>query len=319
MSRPLRFVVASAGASFSLIAAATVVGACGDDDDTGGSTDRHDVPDVYTAHLPDAGGPGTGLYDSAARDVNIDALFPEAWDRSKSARDASLPKSDRYCSQPDANVGQFCWDFTFDDGISAWQEVIADGGKHELVGGGSGDPLRALQSTVFRDAGPGPHWVSLRYLINIDDVDAGGGITLSFTFRASSVQTAAIIGGLQIPTPDGPTLRGLAVYPGGCAILPGIPCLGENTFDGGDIASRKPFDTKQWYRARIHLQPSGLGTDTVTWASTITVGDKLVAQHETGALPNTNAFPTSVNLFVGAFDTTVEGNAAVEIDDVFVE
>lgn len=315
----LRRLAAAALCTSVAMAICVFAGACGDDDEDTGSTDRHDVPDVYKASLPDAGGPGTGLTDSAALDANIDALFPEAWDRSKSARDAALPKSDRYCSQPDANVGQFCWDFTFDDGITAWQDVLADGGKHELVGGGSGDPLRALQSTIFADAGPEPHWVSLRYTINIDDVDASSGITLSFSFHASSVATAAIIGALQIPTPEGPTLRGLAVYPGGCSIIPGVPCLGENTFDGGDLKDRRPFDVKKWYRTRIHLQPSGIGTDTVTWASTITVGDKVVAQHETGGLPNTKAFPTSVNLFVGAFDTTAQGSTVVEIDDVFVE
>jgi hypothetical protein len=274
--------------------------------------------DRVEPHLPDTGAPVPR--DSAALDVDVDALYPEAWDRSKSARDASLEASTKYCSPPSEGIGQFCWDFTFDDGITGWQEIFEDGGVNELVGGDSGDPLRALRSTVFAEAGAGPHWVSLRYLINIDDIpDAAAGITLSFSFHASNVATAAVIGGLQVATPSGLALRGLAVYPGGCVVTPGVPCLGENAYTGTDLLHRRPFDPKQWYRARIHLQPSGVGTGEVSWASTIEVGGEVIAQHDTDALPKTTSFPTSVNLFVGAFDTTVAGTTVVEIDDVLLE
>ncbi|MFO0741393.1 MAG: hypothetical protein U0270_36190 [Labilithrix sp.] len=294
-----------------------VVGACGDSDNPPQVRQPVDAAKVEP-HLPDAGSPAPR--DSAALDVNVEASFPEAWDRSKSARDAALEASSKYCSPAEEGIGQFCWDFSFDDGITGWNEVLEDGGKHELVGGNTGEPLRSLQSTVFADAGPGPHWVSLRYLVNIDDIpDAAAGITLSFSFRASSVTTPAVIGGLQIGTPKGPALRGLAVYPGGCTIVPGVPCLGENTYDGTDKDHRRPFDPKQWYRARIHLQPSGLGGSSVTWASTMTVGSAVIAQHDTEGLPSTSAFPKSVNLFVGAFDTTVAGQTVVEIDDILLE
>lgn len=314
--RPLAAFALIAGAMTTFVA---IVTACGDDDGFGPSSPRDAGPDTHEVHLPDTGAPGPK--DSAALDANVEASYPQAWDRSKSARDASLEASTKYCSPAEDNIGQFCWDFTFDDGITGWNEVLQDGGIHELVGGGSGNPLRSLQSTVFAEAGAGPHWVSLRYLINIDDIpDAAAGITLSFSFRASKVGTAAIIGGLQIPgAASGPALRGLAVFPGGCTILPGVPCLGENTYTGTDLTHRRPFDPAQWYRTRIHLQPSGVGTGKVTWASTITVGDALIAQHDTDALPMTSSFPSAVNLFVGAFDTTVAGQTQVEIDDILLE
>jgi hypothetical protein len=310
-----------ASATLTLVAACGLVIACGDDDGSqfGSSTPRDAGPDTHEVHLPDTGAPEPR--DSAALDANsVEASYPAPWDRSMSARDASLEASAKYCSPPSEGIGQFCWDFTFDDGITGWNEVTEDGGINELVGGGSGDPLRALQSTVYADAGPGPHWVSLRYLINVDDVpDAAAGLTLSFSFRASKVMTQAIIGGLQIGTPSGPAMRGLAIYPGGCTVFPGVPCVGENSYTGTDLEHRRPFDPNQWYRARIHFQPSGVGTGNVTWASTMTVGDAVVAQHDSDALPKTSAFPASVNLFVGAFDTTVAGQAEVEIDDILLE
>ena len=88
---------------------------------------------------------------------------------------------------------------------------------------------------------------------------------------------------------------------------------------GTDLVDRWPFDPTQWYRARIHLQPSGVGSGTVTWGSTMTVGDAVIAQHDSDALPKTSTFPTSVNLFVGAFDTTIAGQTIVEIDDILLE
>lgn len=306
-------VLASLGASFA-------VAACGDDDATilapqdGGADVRTPPPrlDAGPAEERDSGG--------EPKDAKVEASYPTPWDRSMSARDASLEASTKYCSPPEDGIGQFCWDFTFDDGITGWNEVLEDGGAHALVGGNAGEPLRALQSTVFADAGPGNHWVSLRYLINIDDIpDAAAGITLSFSFRAASVRAPTIIGALQLPTPSGPALRGLSVYPGGCVSDPTIPCVGENTYVGTDLGRRRPIETRQWYRARIHLQPSGLGTGTVTWASTITVGDAVIAQHDSDALPMTNTFPTSVNLFVGAFDTTGAGPTEVQIDDILLE
>lgn len=313
-----RLRVAAGTATLATFAMVVVISACGDDDGFGPSTPRDAGPDTHEVHLPDTGAPKPS--DAAGLDANVEASMPAAWDRSKSARDASLEASTKYCSPPEDNIGQFCWDFTFDDGITGWNEVLQDGGIHELVNGESGNPLRSLRSTVFAEAGAGPHWVSLRYLINIDDIpDAAAGITLSFSFRASSVKTQAIIGGMQIGTPSGPALRGLAVYPGGCTIVPGVPCLGENTYTGTDLTHRRPFDPQQWYRARIHLQPSGVGSGKVSWASTITVGDAVIAQHDTDGLPQTSSFPTAVNLFVGAFDTTVAGQTQVEIDDILLE
>jgi hypothetical protein len=318
MKRRLLFLSAATGTL--AIAVCSVITACGDDD-SGSTFGAHPDSGVdANAHAslpPPSDAPP--VYD-AGPDVQLDALYPTAWDRSKSARDASLEASTKYCSDPTLGIGQFCWDFTGDDGISGWTEQLADGGANELVNGNAGDPLRSLGSYVNFEAGAGPHWVALRYLINIDDIaDKSAGFTISFSFHLPSAKTYAEIGGVQIGTTAGPAFRGLAVYP---TCFRSEPCIGENEspFDGGtDLADRVPFDSTQWYRANVHLQPVDLTANPVQWKSTIDVGGKTIASHTTNGIPGTNAFPSSVNLYFGVYNTTVAGNTSVEIDDIFVQ
>jgi len=292
-----------------------LLGACGDDDPVAAGRDAGPDTRKPPSELPPPSIDPDEKVEAGATDAK--ALYPTAWDRNDNPRDASIDAQDRFCNGAAGGAGGapgfFCWDFGAADGVTGWNEVFADGGSHELsMGGGPAARQQSLRSTVFRNTGEGPKWVALRYLVPVSNVNAG--FTLSFSFHAALAETYAIIGGVQI----GSSVHGLALHPSGCL---GQPCIGESLHGpppAPDVANRRPFDPNAWYRAQIRYVPTVVDAK-VTWGCTITVGGTVVATRTADAFPATETLPTTLNVFVGAFDTKAAGNTQVEIDDVVLE